>query len=111
MKNDRVLHWLMRTTDVPPVDLRALARKGVFLIGDAAHAQPILGGSGGNLAIIDALQLAEHIAKHGTDHSSDFVDAQLPRWERDAVNCRKRIDEMHAPRSPSKQAKEHSSSL
>jgi len=95
IKKDRVLHWLMRTIYVPPADLEALAGEGAVLIGDAAHAQPILGGSGGNSAILDGLQLAEHISRHGTDRLADFVDEQLPRWKEDATTCLRRIDEMH----------------
>ena len=98
IKKDRVLHWLMRITCVPPADLRELARKGVVLIGDAAHAQPILGGSGGNAAIMDGLQLAEHVFRQGTARLTHFVDEQSPRWEEDAMECRRRIDVMHTPR-------------
>jgi len=103
IKKDRVLHWLMRTTYVPPTDLKELARKGVVLIGDAAHAQPIIGGSGGNAAIMDGLQLAEHIAKHGTNRLAHFVDEQSPRWEEDAMAYRRRIDVMHTPRDQTKE--------
>jgi len=106
IKKDRVLHWLMRTTYVPPSELIALAGKGAVLIGDAAYAQPILGGSGGNSAIMDGLQLAEHIFRHGTDSLADFVDEQSPRWKEEATTCLRRIDEMHTQGG---HAKKHSS--
>ncbi|PNS17876.1 hypothetical protein CAC42_5 [Sphaceloma murrayae] len=65
LKQDRKLSWLMRTTDVPLVDLNTAAARGVFFIGDAVHAQPILGGEGANEAITDGVELARLIAENG----------------------------------------------
>jgi 2-polyprenyl-6-methoxyphenol hydroxylase-like FAD-dependent oxidoreductase len=61
LRKDRILHWLMRTALVPKAELQDLARDGIVLMGDAAHAQPIVGGNGANEAISDAVSLAKRI--------------------------------------------------
>ena len=43
VRQDRLLHWLMRSTVVPLSDIQGLADRRIWLIGDAAHAMPILG--------------------------------------------------------------------
>ena len=55
---DRVLHWLMRSMLVGREELDELAERGVVLLGDSAHATPILGGEGANMAIVDGVELA-----------------------------------------------------
>jgi 2-polyprenyl-6-methoxyphenol hydroxylase-like FAD-dependent oxidoreductase len=67
MRGDRILHWLMRDTLVPLDDLTRLAERRILLIGDAAHAMPILGGDGANATILDAVELAECIARQDLD--------------------------------------------
>lgn len=63
VRKDRLLHWLMRTLAVPDEQLTELATSsGVLLIGEAARATPILGGSGANYAIQDGKELADFIA-------------------------------------------------
>lgn len=64
LRGDRVLHWLMRTLMPDPSEAQRLAKHDVVLIGDAAHATPILGGEGANMAIRDGIDLAQHIATH-----------------------------------------------
>ncbi len=44
IRTERLLHWLMRTVQVPKQDLVRLLHHGIVMIGDAAHAVPILGG-------------------------------------------------------------------
>ena len=66
LRMDRVLSWLMRTVEVDLSDLQELAKKGVYFMGDAVHAQPILGGEGANAAIRDGIDLAEQTANYGT---------------------------------------------
>lgn len=59
LRGDKILHWLMRRTLVPLEDLQTLRlEKNVVLIGDAVHAEPIIGGNGANAAILDGIQLA-----------------------------------------------------
>lgn len=81
IRQDRVLHWLMRAGLVHLPDLQALARKGVFFIGDAIHAEPILGGEGANDAIIDGFGLADCIASSGVAEIPTWYEKQFLRWE------------------------------
>ena len=62
LKTDRILHWLMRTTSIGVEEFHALACNGIFFMGDAAHAQPILGGQGANNAIKDGIHLAFNLS-------------------------------------------------
>jgi len=94
----RILHWLMRTTDVEPSDMHKLASQGIFLLGDAAHAQPIIGGNGANAAIKQALDLADHIAEN-RDFGS-FIDAHCAEWQEGVDASTRRIAEMHGIDEP-----------
>lgn len=80
-RQDRVLHWLMRAGLVKLPDLQASAQKGVFFIGDAVHAEPILGGEGANAAMVDGFELAGWIASRGVAGISSWYEEQVPRWE------------------------------
>jgi len=95
MRNDRLLSWLMRSVDLEIEQLRQAYARGVLLIGDAAHAQPILGGEGANQAIADALSLAEHIAVHGVGGLGEWYETALLRWEASCQRARRAIFEMH----------------
>ena len=63
--SDRMLHWLMRSVIPVLGEAHKLVSQGVMLIGDAAHAMPILGGEGANVAIQDAIELAENTSLSG----------------------------------------------
>lgn len=80
-RQDRVLHWLMRAGLVKLLDLQAFAQKGVFFIGDAVHAEPILGGEGANAAMVDGFELAGCIASRDVAGISTWYEEQFPRWE------------------------------
>jgi tyrosinase len=96
MRNDRVLHWLMRTTSAPLPDLQdLLAKTGVCLMGDVVHAEPIIGGNGANAAILDALTLAEAIASGEESGISSWYDDRYPAWQQGAEECRRNIAEIH----------------
>jgi 2-polyprenyl-6-methoxyphenol hydroxylase-like FAD-dependent oxidoreductase len=99
VRKDRILHWLMRTTSVSQEDLRALAQKGIVLIGDAAHAHPIVGGNGANMAIQDALSLAEEIiALHDTGNHdlSGWIDKRYSAWSQSIELATDKIKSLHA---------------
>lgn len=64
VRRDRVLHWLMRSFEMSEEETCSLAKQGVVLIGDAAHATPILGGGGANTAIYDGIAAANAIYRH-----------------------------------------------
>jgi 2-polyprenyl-6-methoxyphenol hydroxylase-like FAD-dependent oxidoreductase len=46
VRKDRLLNWLMRSLHMDVGQLREAAKGGVVLLGDAVHAEPILGGEG-----------------------------------------------------------------
>jgi 2-polyprenyl-6-methoxyphenol hydroxylase-like FAD-dependent oxidoreductase len=56
--DNRTLYWLMRNILIPLPELKRLGEKGMSLIGDSAHALPILGGEGASFAVSDAVELA-----------------------------------------------------
>lgn len=95
IRKDRVLHWLMRTTSVPEDNLVRLAEKNVFFIGDAVHAQPIIGGNGANEAIIDGLQLADALTKGGVEEARRWYRSRLSEWNPEVEQSEQRIMEMH----------------
>ncbi|KAF2130295.1 FAD/NAD(P)-binding domain-containing protein [Dothidotthia symphoricarpi CBS 119687] len=98
LRRERILSWLMRTVRVPVGELRAWGEKGVLFVGDAVHAQPILGGGGANAAIADGLKMAEFIAgrKDGDGGWAGWYDARYAEWERGVEGSERRIGEMHA---------------
>lgn len=99
VRGDRVLHWLMRTLMPDPSEAQRLAKHGVVLIGDAAHATPILGGEGANMAIRDGIDLAQHIATHGIKDSQAFSKSKFPLWENSVENSKIMIKNMHMSES------------
>ena len=64
MESDRILHWLVRSLLVSLPELNRYSGLGVLMLGNSAHATPILGGEGANWAIKDGIELADHIAAH-----------------------------------------------
>lgn len=95
VRGDRVLHWLMRTLMPDPSEMQRLAKHGVVLIGDAAHATPILGGEGANMAIRDGIDLAQHIATHGIKDFHAFSKSKFSVWENSVDNSKIMIKNMH----------------
>ncbi|POS74459.1 early conidial development-2 [Diaporthe helianthi] len=88
IRQDRVLHWLMRTGLVSLLNLQALAQRGIFFIGDAIHAEPILGGQGANAAMVDGFQLAGCIASCGVAGISSWYERQFSRWETGSLRAK-----------------------
>ncbi|KAK1244932.1 hypothetical protein MKX08_004561 [Trichoderma sp. CBMAI-0020] len=95
LKMERVLHWLMRTVLVKQQELHALAKKGVFFMGDSVHAEPILGGEGANNAITDGIELAKCISASGPSGIRSWYEARYPVWERGIRNSENAIIAMH----------------
>lgn len=99
IRKDRVLGWLMRVSDPLPrgcggLDgLEGLEAKGVVLVGDAVHAQPILGGEGANVAIVDAVELAERIGE-GRGALRGWYEERVPVWREGMERCVRRLEEM-----------------
>jgi len=72
MEEDRLLHWLMRSAELDLGTAKKLAEsRGIVLLGDAAHPQPIP-GEGANTAIKDAMVLASHVEPSGKIQGKDF---------------------------------------
>ncbi|KAL6713288.1 hypothetical protein ACLMJK_008753 [Lecanora helva] len=99
VRKDRVLHWLMRTAMGSEEDIQGLADRGVLLVGDAAHAMPILGGEGGNTAMKDGVDLAECLFNHGLQGIKTFSAERYTTWKQGVEQSERRLNEMHAPAS------------
>ncbi|KAF2846534.1 FAD/NAD(P)-binding domain-containing protein [Plenodomus tracheiphilus IPT5] len=96
MKQDRVLHWLMRKCLTPLSELQDLyGKQRVVLLGDAAHAQPIVGGNGANAAMLDGVEFAKVIAERGVGEIAMAYETRYSEWERADGECEVRIQEMH----------------
>jgi 2-polyprenyl-6-methoxyphenol hydroxylase-like FAD-dependent oxidoreductase len=100
IKEDRVLTWLMRTSNVDLSHLHELASNDILLMGDSAHSQAILGGEGANIAISDGLTLAEAIAAKQGEAVTNWYSNRFPAWEASLRTSRKVIEEMHKERGP-----------
>ena len=95
VQKDRVLHWLMRSS-VPDISaISELAYEGLLLLGDAAHATPILGSKGAERAIEDAIDLAESIDKNGMKDLGEFVKSREEKWLEEISAGVRRLEEMH----------------
>ncbi|KAI9698084.1 MAG: hypothetical protein M1820_007592 [Bogoriella megaspora] len=101
LKQERVLHWLMRTVNPPADKLEELARQGLLFLGDSIHAQPILGGRGANAAVEDGLDLADHVQNHGVhDLPSFYTPRRLAEWNKGVKESEKSLAELHnAPKA------------
>ncbi|KAJ5064834.1 hypothetical protein J3E74DRAFT_461510 [Bipolaris maydis] len=98
MRGDRILHWLMRTLLPPLSDIQRLSEDtGVYFIGEAVHAEPIVGGNGANAAILDALSLAEQIANGDRASISNWYKEMYPVWTKGVERSRESIANMHRP--------------
>ena len=106
VRQDRVLHWLMRSSLGTEQEIKDLTARGILLVGDAIHAMPILGGEGGNNAMKDGVDLAEHIATYGSQGIKTFSSARYDRWRKGVEESEHRLVEMH---SPAKAAKDSAS--
>ncbi|KAF1919388.1 hypothetical protein BDU57DRAFT_139969 [Ampelomyces quisqualis] len=103
IKDDRILHWLMRTTHLPQHELETLAQQSVVLLGDAAHAEPIVGGNGANNAIRDALSLAAHLAKNQPTSALNlptWLTQTYPQWSTSVQTATCTISSLHSPCPP-----------
>ncbi|KAF6223609.1 hypothetical protein HO133_000452 [Letharia lupina] len=97
VRQDRILHFLMRSTLGTEQEIKDLTDQGVLLVGDAVHAMPLLGGEGGNNAIKDGVDLAEHIAAHGPQGIKTFSSARYDSWRKGVEGSERRLAEMHTP--------------
>ncbi|KAK0966726.1 hypothetical protein LTR91_015889 [Friedmanniomyces endolithicus] len=95
MRTDRLLNWLMRSISVDVTELNTGAGRGILLVGDAAHATPILGGDGANAAIKDGIDLAEYIVQNGTSDLAEFYRTKEEAWRSCVRDGEDRLAKMH----------------
>ncbi|KAK0265194.1 hypothetical protein B0A54_15682 [Friedmanniomyces endolithicus] len=95
MRTDRLLNWLMRSISVDVTELNTGAGRGILLVGDAAHATPILGGDGANAAIQDGVDLAEYIVQNGTSDLAGFYATKDETWRSHVRGGEERLAKMH----------------
>lgn len=95
VRQDKVLNWLMRSLLVPLEKLQELADQGVLLIGDAAHAMPILGSEGANWAFNDAIDLTYYIANNALPRLGNFYENRYPEWQQAVSESERRLFDMH----------------
>ncbi|CAK4031130.1 FAD NAD(P)-binding domain-containing [Lecanosticta acicola] len=95
MKQDRMLHWLMRTLRVEQHRVTKAVQDNIVLIGEAAHAEPILGGRGGSEAIEDGMELALMLAEHGKNGLGKFLSNRKAFWDQGIQESEVGIAEMH----------------
>ncbi|KAF2418949.1 FAD/NAD(P)-binding domain-containing protein [Tothia fuscella] len=98
LRMERILHWLMRTV-VPGPDhfeqLQALGERGIFFLGDAIHAQQIIGGWGADEAIVDAIGFADAYVEGGVDGVRKWYEESFGRWKDGVERSERNIGEMH----------------
>ncbi len=94
-------NWLIRSVQIPCSELQDSVDSGIVLIGDAAHAMPIVAGEGGNHALLDGMQLGEILARSNTETIEQkvrtFYDSQCRRWEDGNVTSQHRFSDLHKP--------------
>lgn len=95
VRSDRLLHWLMRTSLLPREQLGAIwgANRVVF-VADAAHPLPILGGSGANEAIQDALALSNILTQ--SRPADSLYKERHADWQAAVEQARRNLKFMHA---------------
>lgn len=95
VRQDRVLHWLMRSAFPDRRQTQDLADQRVLLLGDALHATPILGSEGADLAVQEACALAEWITKNGTQSLRAYVDSAYTPWAEAVERGVHKLETMH----------------
>lgn len=93
VRRSRSLHWLMRSALIAQADALSLAERGVFFVGDALHATPILGSTGANMAITDALELGACLAE--STPPPEFFSQRYHKWKQHVEAGEERLVMMH----------------
>lgn len=97
LRTTKLISFLMRTTQVDLRILKSAASNGIYLAGDAAHAEPILGGYGGDNAINDGITIAEQILRDcSTAGMMSWYDDRYPQWTAGLERSVQELAAMHA---------------
>lgn len=107
LRKERILHWLMRSNLVPRTELEQLGDKGLLLLGDAGHAEQIIGGGGANSAIDDGLNLANWIAEKGVSDVRSWYAERYSGWEDGQEKSRLSIANIHGQQEIGKRQQQH----
>lgn len=124
VRQDRLLSWLMRSVRIPESSIDAL-HKRVGLLGDAAHAPPIIvrreldilalmylagwaenllsppcgllfqSGWGGEIAILDGIALAEALGRDLEGGYRSFVRSNYSRWQEGLQESERSLARLH----------------
>ncbi len=65
-------------------------------MGDAVHAEPIIGGNGANAAIIDGAGLAECISRDGPAGIPKWYESRYGKWKQGVERSGRLIAEIHS---------------
>ncbi|KAF3043909.1 hypothetical protein E8E11_000279 [Didymella keratinophila] len=103
LRKERILHWLMRSVLVPKDELKQLGQNDILLMGDAAHAEQIIGGGGANGAIEDSVSLAEWIAEKGTSDLASWYDVRHASWREGQEKSQTSITDIHGRQDAGKE--------
>lgn len=95
LRGERILHWLMRSILVPKNELQHQSERGIWVMGDAAHAEQIIGGGGANGAIEDGVSLAEWIVQKGTADLRGWYEDRYVSWQAGHEKSRESITVIH----------------
>lgn len=98
MRKGRMLNWLMRSMQCEPLVLEQACKRRVILMGEAAHAEPILGGNGANEAIEDGMALAMVLADK--EELVQYYKMRSEDWTAGYSASEQRISEMHSGSRP-----------
>lgn len=97
-ESDRIVHWLQRSLRIPLETLVDSTSKHVVLLGDAAHAMPLLTADGANYALLDAVRLggAEGLDRDPAASAREYYRDSMPAWRKGMEEAETRLKNMHA---------------
>ncbi len=87
---------LVRTTVIPKGDLLRLLQHGIVMMGASAHAVEILGGHGDNMALFDAVNLADVLGEGSNIARVVAFDERIcQQWQEVVGQSKKSLVKLH----------------